>query len=63
MYLKILKKVCCSTNFGLCSKNTQPDIIKTISQRRMAYMWGHDTLEDKAARKRQVEESRVRITL
>ena len=61
MYLKILKKVCFTSNSGLSSKDTLPHNINKISVRCMAIWWGHDTLEDKAARKQKEEESRVRM--
>ena len=60
MYLKILKKLCCTSNSGVRCKDILPDNIKIINVRHMAIWWGHDTLEDKAARLKNVEDSRVR---
>jgi len=45
----------------LASSVSDTSKISDVQQnaRHMAYMWGHDTLEDKAARKKKIEDSKV----
>ena len=60
MYFKILRQICNFSHRGMCVNERLPNPSKTACVRQMAYFWGHDTLEEKAERKRKVEESRVR---
>lgn len=59
MYFKILRQICNFSHRGMCVNERLPNPSKTTCVRQMAYFWGHDTLEEKAERKRKVEESRV----
>ena len=47
------------THYGVCGNESVP-VTKVISSvKSMATWWGHDTLEDKEARRRKAEQSRV----
>ena len=61
MYSKIIQKI----PRHLASSVSDTSKISDIQQnaRHMAYMWGHDTLEDKAARKKKIEDSKVNLIL
>ena len=61
MYSKIIQKI----PRHLASSVSDTSKISDVQQnaRHMAYMWGHDTLEDKAARKKKIEDSKVNLIL
>ena len=62
MYLKILRDVPLLAYCGIC-ENSIPNTKAMPCIRQMAYMWGHDTLEDKEARRKQVLESSNKVSM
>ena len=59
MYRKAFPKIRFFTHCGVCASENIPNINAISSVKRMAVWWGHDTLEDKEARRRKAQESRV----
>ena len=58
MYSKIIVTIPRHLASSVLDTSKLSNVHQTV--RHMAYMWGHDTLEDKAARKKKIEESRVK---